>query len=307
VACDPHDRAARALARGLGTGFVTPHVVVPAPNAQILAAPHVVWLDGEAERFERDVTDRARDAILRLLARLHVARRGPRAAPPSLRVVISQVETLEAEPGLVEAVVSPGGVVHAGEVAAWVGEPGQRLRRAVRASTSGVVLWARAGLHQGGRVMGIGRLQRSLSRVSASHKTRGQAPLDIGWCERVDLPELGVRRLPAKIDTGARTSALHVASMKAVGNAQLDVEVPTGRGGRTRRVRVRVVEHTRVRDSSGSASRRPVIETLIKLGTHEVRARLSLTDRGDMTFPMLVGRTALDGVRVHPTKRFLLD
>jgi hypothetical protein len=70
---------------------------------------------------------------------------------------------------------------------------------------------------------------------------------------------------------------------------------------------VPVREHTLVRDSGGHAERRPVIETVLRLGTSERRVRVTLTSRGDMLFPMLVGRTALGpDVQVNPGRRFLL-
>ena len=127
----------------------------------------------------------------------------------------------------------------------------------------------------------------------------------IGWKEYVDFPAWGIRRVKIKIDTGARTSALHVLSMEPLDDRRLSIEIQAGRG--RRRTEVEVIEWTTVRDSGGHAERRPVVETLLKLGALERRVRVSLTNRGDMLFPMLVGRTALGaGVRVHPGKRWLL-
>jgi hypothetical protein len=92
------------------------------------------------------------------------------------------------------------------------------------------------------------------------------------------------------------------------GRAVIEIEIPTGRRGRTTTARVEVVDHTWVRDSGGHADRRPIIETTLVLGAVEKRVRVSLTDRGDMLFPMLVGRTALAGaVRINPARRWLLD
>jgi hypothetical protein len=165
-------------------------------------------------------------------------------------------------------------------------------------------------------VVGIGKLNRTLPSVvrttDHTQSSTGARVVDIGWCERVALPELGVPRLKAKIDTGARTSALHVVSMRPYGHTPdgrpiLDVEIPSGARGRTRSVRVEIREFTQVRDSGGHAERRPVVETLLVIGGHSRRVRVSLTDRGDMLFPMLVGRTALPAeFRIHPNKRFLL-
>jgi len=140
--------------------------------------------------------------------------------------------------------------------------------------------------------------------------------LRIGWVESVSLPALGVMRLRAKIDTGARTSALHVASMKIVGTTDgphrrpiLELTLPGGsRGGaRPAPVRVQVRDHVMVKDTSGHTERRPVIETTLRLGSVQRRIRVTLTNRGDMLFPMLIGRTALGpDVLVDPARRSLL-
>ena len=129
------------------------------------------------------------------------------------------------------------------------------------------------------------------------------------------LPGLGIERLKAKIDTGARTSALHVARMRTVDTAGgphrrpiLEITVPGGgRGQRPHVVRAAVREFTSVRDTSGRTERRPVIETSLKLGSIERRIAVTLTNRGDMLFPMLIGRTALGPeIVVDPARRYLL-
>ncbi|MBI4508068.1 MAG: ATP-dependent zinc protease [Deltaproteobacteria bacterium] len=136
----------------------------------------------------------------------------------------------------------------------------------------------------------------------------------IGWCEWVSLPEIGISHLHAKIDTGARTSALHVKSLKEVdqagGHPVLEVRLPIGRRsgrGKGPITRVIVEEYVTVRDSGGHAERRPVIRTLLSVGPFVGRVRITLTDRGDMLFPMLIGRTALESdFLVDPSSRHLL-
>jgi hypothetical protein len=139
--------------------------------------------------------------------------------------------------------------------------------------------------------------------------------LRAGWLERVSLPDLGIAGVPAKIDTGARTSALHVISSRVIGNGagpsrRPILEITLAPGGSARRkqvVRAPVREFLEVRDTSGRIERRPVIETTLELGPLRRRIRLTLTDRGDMRCPMLVGRTALgSGVVVDPSARNLL-
>jgi hypothetical protein len=88
----------------------------------------------------------------------------------------------------------------------------------------------------------------------------------------------------------------------------LEITVPGGgRGHRPHVVRAAVREFTSVRDTSGRTERRPVIETALKLGPIERRIAVTLTNRGDMLFPMLIGRTALGpGIVVDPSRRYLL-
>jgi hypothetical protein len=137
----------------------------------------------------------------------------------------------------------------------------------------------------------------------------------VGWVERVSLPDLGLWSLAAKVDTGARTSALHVRSVEAalsgldaLGPDALSVVLPpVHRTGDLRRVRVMVVDWVAVRDTSGRLERRPLVETVLEMGPLRRTIRLTLTDRGDMRYQMLVGRTAIPpGVLVDPAARFLL-
>lgn len=139
------------------------------------------------------------------------------------------------------------------------------------------------------------------------------APVVVGWVERVSLPALALIGLAAKIDTGARTSALHVHHLRPVramdgkGRPLVDATVPGPTpASAPRTLRLAVVEYAEVRDTSGRRERRPVVETTLVLGPIRRRVRLTLTDRGDMTYPLLVGRTALRGVLVDPVRRFLL-
>lgn len=126
--------------------------------------------------------------------------------------------------------------------------------------------------------------------------------MTLGWKEYVDLPQLDVFGLKAKIDTGARTSALHVDSLivterHADGSASIEFDVPLDRKRPERRVHTRatMLEEVKVTDSGGNAELRPVIETEISIGSVRKRVRLTLTDRRSMIFRMLLGRKALEG------------
>jgi hypothetical protein len=132
----------------------------------------------------------------------------------------------------------------------------------------------------------------------------------VGWKEYLALPELGIRRLKAKLDTGARTSSLHVESFTCLealpdGTEMAEVTIGTDRKRPERRivVRVAIVGRVRVTDSGGHREVRPVIETEMVLGPVRKRIRVTLTDRSGMLFRMILGRKALEGDFVVDTSR----
>jgi hypothetical protein len=127
----------------------------------------------------------------------------------------------------------------------------------------------------------------------------------LGWRERAALPQLGIERLRAKLDTGARSSALHVdtlATFERDGATWLRFGVGLGR-----RVRHEVVCEAPaigrrvVTDSGGHRGERWFIRSRVTLAGRGFEAEIGLTDRRDMLFPLLLGRTALAGrFRVDP-------
>jgi len=124
----------------------------------------------------------------------------------------------------------------------------------------------------------------------------------VGWKEYLDLPELGLFRLKAKVDTGARTSTLHVDSLTVLevlpdGSELTELVIGTDRRRPELQVRTRarVLRRLRVVDSGGHPEVRPVIETEMALGPVRKRILLTLTDRSGMLFRMILGRKALEG------------
>ncbi|MDC0887002.1 RimK/LysX family protein [Altererythrobacter sp.] len=126
----------------------------------------------------------------------------------------------------------------------------------------------------------------------------------VGWREMVALPELTGARIPAKIDTGARTSSLHATDIERFdrdGHRWIRFELDIGLG-QSEPVTVEVPHADRrlVTSSNGEAQERFIIKTTLQIGVVRFPAEFSLANRSDMKFPILVGRTAL-------RKRFLVD
>jgi hypothetical protein len=306
---DVDDPAARERARHLGVPLL-----VKAPRPSPVAAPLLAYVDGvehAAPTIDRSVAARAAAALGALGAALGLLAPHPRPGPAPLRVVVRARTIVERGPlgGSAEVTIAVGDVVRAGEVLALLGPPGL-ARTPLPAPAAGVVLSAERST--GGPLIVLGKLDRALARMErlAAARPVERARLAVGWCEWVALPELGLERVKAKLDTGARTCALHVASLERVGDDDqgrplVEIAVPVGRRGQVVRARVPIVERSSVRDSGGHVERRPVIETLFVAFGLERRVRVSLTDRGDMLFPMLVGRTALGAeLLVDPSRRF---
>jgi len=127
----------------------------------------------------------------------------------------------------------------------------------------------------------------------------------IGWREWLALPQLGLPTLKAKIDTGARSSALHVENVEEYqrdGSMWLSFMVATGRRGMPGvHCAAPVCDRREVSDSGGHITCRWFIRTPIRLAGIEWTAEINLTNRGNMLFPMLLGRTALRSrFRVDP-------
>lgn len=133
----------------------------------------------------------------------------------------------------------------------------------------------------------------------------------IGWRENVTLPKLNIPIIKAKIDTGARSSALHAFNIKELelnGSKIIQFQVhPRQRDNRTTvTAEAELLEYRKIRNSGGIAQLRPVIKTQIKLGEQIWAIELSLTDRDVMGFRMLLGRQAVcNKFLVDPGKSFL--
>ena len=122
----------------------------------------------------------------------------------------------------------------------------------------------------------------------------------IGWREWIALPDLGVEHIKVKVDTGARSSALHayeVEPFRRRGREWVRFELhPMQRDTRTTvAAEAPVLEWRSVKSSSGHDERRPVILTTVGLGEQAWEVEVTLTNRDAMGFRMLLGRQAVRG------------
>lgn len=145
--------------------------------------------------------------------------------------------------------------------------------------------------------------------TAAQAKNPSGAATVIGWREYVALPDWGIDALRAKIDTGARTSALHVVHCmeRSAGLVTFDVVLSRQHPERTVRVEAGVVRTSRVRSSNGQVQSRPVVAARIRLGGLLKTIEVGLVERPHMLCRMLLGRSALgtDFV-VDPVRKYLL-
>lgn len=122
----------------------------------------------------------------------------------------------------------------------------------------------------------------------------------VGWREWLSLPELGIPAIKAKVDTGARTSCLHVCSMETYTHDGVEwvrfVVQPLRKHPEVVfDCAAPILDRRNVTDSGGHTQSRIFIKTEILLGGRRWQSELNLTRRDNMLFPMLLGRTALHG------------
>lgn len=134
--------------------------------------------------------------------------------------------------------------------------------------------------------------------------------LVIGWQERVDLPLLGLTNLKAKIDTGARTSALHasdIVEFERDGVPWVRFHTRFDDDARDTDVECPIHERREIKNTSGVPEPRIIVRTKFRIAKRLWTIDLSLAERTEMKFRMIVGRTALrrHKILVHPGKRNL--
>lgn len=136
--------------------------------------------------------------------------------------------------------------------------------------------------------------------------------LTLGWREWVALPDLGIDRIKTKVDTGARTSALHAFEVRSFEENGLErVEFmmhPIQKDNETVvTCKADVLDKRIVSDSGGHKEERFVISTNLSIGKFSWPIEVTLTARDDMLFRMLLGRTAIKNLaRVDPSRSYLV-
>ncbi|TWX47865.1 ATP-dependent zinc protease family protein [Colwellia hornerae] len=127
----------------------------------------------------------------------------------------------------------------------------------------------------------------------------------IGRLESIALPDLAIDELQVRVDTGAKTSSLHVDNIKksivdGVNSVTFDLHPDVHNVDTMQQCTAPISDMRKVKSSNGTTEQRYVIETPIVLGEENWSIEITLTDRSDMSYLMLLGREALG-------KRFLVD
>ncbi|MCA1297193.1 ATP-dependent zinc protease family protein [Stappia indica] len=164
--------------------------------------------------------------------------------------------------------------------------------------------------HETGKVT-TSRKSGSLQPDGPARLKRPQPQPDIiGWREIVSLPDLGIATLKAKIDTGARTSALHAVDQQLFereGRKWVRFKVPASAAHKTIPVETPLIDERDIKNTSGIPERRFVIRTTLLLGRHHWSIEASLANRAKMEFDLILGRSAIRrrGVLVDPGRSYV--
>lgn len=151
-----------------------------------------------------------------------------------------------------------------------------------------------------------------MTRPAADPDSAVPAPTVVGWREWVSLPTLGIARIKAKLDTGARTSALHAHKSERYTErgapfVRLHVQPRQREGGPLVVIETAIIDERTVSDSSGHRERRIVVASEVLLGAARWPIELTVTNRDSLRFRMLLGRSAMHGhLIIDPDRSYVL-
>ena len=135
----------------------------------------------------------------------------------------------------------------------------------------------------------------------------------LGALEVCSLPELGIAQMDMRVDTGAKTSSLHVDNIQRVKKngksvVSFDIHPDMHNVDRVISCEAPLTDIRRIKSSNGNSEERYVIKSLLDIGGHSWPIEITLTDRSDMTYLMLLGRQGMsDRVLVDPSETFLMS
>ena len=141
---------------------------------------------------------------------------------------------------------------------------------------------------------------------------QSQPLMIIGWHECISLPDLGLTDFAVKVDTGAKTTALHAVDIETYYKGDqkwVRFLSPDIRGEPSRVLTFPVFTKRAITNTSGTPETRIVIRTPMILAGRKWKIDISLTDRGSMRFPLILGRRALrhHNIAVHPGKSYFVS
>ncbi|WP_144210542.1 ATP-dependent zinc protease family protein [Shewanella donghaensis] len=127
----------------------------------------------------------------------------------------------------------------------------------------------------------------------------------IGRLESISLPKMGIKELQVRVDTGAKTSSLHVDNIQkiiidGVHSVSFDIHPDSHNVKNIKKCTAPISDIRKIKSSNGTSEQRYVITTPIIMGSEKWSIEITLTDRSDMSYLMLFGREALGS-------RFLVD
>lgn len=134
----------------------------------------------------------------------------------------------------------------------------------------------------------------------------------VGWREFVSLPDLDIEHLRSKVDSGAKTSAIHAENQEVFardGVGWVRFHFPSSEENQYKILEAPIFDRREIKNTGGVPERRIIIKTTLLIGAHQTDIEVSLADRKKMGFDLILGRTALRslGLMINPSRSFILD